>query len=64
MRRTGIENRRIGIAFRLVGVNMNSLDDARVAAMSPGRVKARRNLYSRGFKSSRQPRGENFPPGR
>ena len=54
MRRTGIGDRRISIALRLVGVNMNPLDNARITAMTPGRIKTFRNLYSCGFKGSRK----------
>ena len=54
MRRTGICDRRVSISLRSVRVNMYPLDNARIAAVAPRRIKTGRDLCARGFKSSRQ----------
>jgi hypothetical protein len=64
MRRVRVADCGIGLAFRPVGMDVYSLDNAGAAAVSPGRVKSLKNLNAGRLNRARQMlRGES-PPGR
>ena len=64
MRRVRVADCGIGLAFRLVGMDVYSFDNAGAAAVSPGRVKSLEDLKAGRLKRARQMlRGES-PPGR
>jgi hypothetical protein len=56
--------RGVGAAFRLVGVDVYPLDDARVAAIRAWRIQPFKDFRESRCHGIRQPAGGKVPPGR
>ena len=64
MRRIRVAGYGIGLAFRPVGMDVCSFNNAWAAAVSPGRVKSLKNLNAGRLKRARQTQRGESPPGR